>query len=131
MSEQEAESYHRDQVEVFAGTAADMVCAITMNYVEEAIGITRAAQRTGMPVAISFTVETDGNLPTGQPLKEAIEEVDKTTAGYPRYFMINCAHPTHFRDVLTEGGVWVDSDSWAPCERFAKEPRRVERVSGT
>ena len=38
MSEQEAEAYHRVQVETFADSAADMVCAITINYVEEAIG---------------------------------------------------------------------------------------------
>ena len=107
MSEQAAETYHREQIEVFAGTAADMVCAITMNYAEEAIGIVRAAWQTGMPVAISFTVETDGNLPAGQSLKDAIEQVDRTTAGYPCYYMINCAHPTHFQHVLAEGGVWL------------------------
>jgi S-methylmethionine-dependent homocysteine/selenocysteine methylase len=65
MTESNAEAYHREQVETFAGIAADMVCAMTMNYVEEAIGITGAAARAGMPVAISFTVETDGKLPTG------------------------------------------------------------------
>lgn len=108
MSEQEAESYHCDQIELFADTAADMLCAVTMNYVQEAIGIVRAAQRAGMPVAISFTVETDGKLPTGQSLQDAIEQVDRTTAGYPCYYMINCAHPTHFQHVLAEGGVWLD-----------------------
>jgi S-methylmethionine-dependent homocysteine/selenocysteine methylase len=108
MSEQDAEAYHREQIDVFAGTAADMVCAITMNYVEEAIGIARAAQKAGMPVAISFTVETDGNVPTGQSLKAAIEQVDRTTAVYPSYYMINCAHPAHFRHVLAEGGAWLD-----------------------
>ena len=107
MSAHEAEAYHREQIETLAGTAADMVCAITMNYVEEAIGIARAAQRAHMPVAISFTVETDGTLPTGQPLKGAIEEVDDATSGYPSYYMINCAHPTHFDQVLTQGAGWV------------------------
>lgn len=107
MSAQEAETYHREQIETFAGTAVDMVCAITMNYVEEAIGIACAAQRAGMPVAISFTVETDGKLPTGQTLKAAIEQVDNATSGYPGYYMINCAHPTHFDDVLAEGEPWV------------------------
>ena len=107
MSAHEAEAYHREQIETLAGTAADMVCAITMNYVEEAIGIARAAQRAHMPVAISFTVETDGTLPTGQPLKGAIEEVDDATSGYPSYYMINCAHPTHFDQVLTQGAQWV------------------------
>src|SRR5262245_38372858 len=73
MSVQEAEAYHREQVEVFAGSAADMVCAITMNYVEEALGIVQAARRANMPAAISFTVETDGHLPTSQTLRAAIE----------------------------------------------------------
>jgi len=107
MSEENAEAYHREQVETFAGTAADMVTAITMNYVEEALGIARAARRTGMPVAISFTVETDGRLPTGQTLHAAIEQMDAATSRYPSYFMINCAHPTHFEHVLAEGEPWA------------------------
>lgn len=107
MSEKEAEAYHGEQIAVFAATAADMVCAITMNYVEEAVGIARAARRAAMPVAISFTVETDGNLPTGQSLKAAIEQVDRVTSRYPAYYMINCAHPTHFEHVLLEGEPFV------------------------
>jgi len=108
MTAQEAEAYHWHQIETFANTAADMVTAITMNYVEEAIGITWAAQRVNIPVAISFTVETDGNLPTGQSLKSAIEQVDEATSGYPVYYMINCAHPTHFEQVVAEGGEWLE-----------------------
>lgn len=108
MSAQEAEAYHREQVVTFAGSAADMVCAITMNYVEEAVGIARAAQQADIPVALSFTVETDGRLPTGQPLKEAIEEVDEATSIYPCYYMINCAHPMHFERVLAVGEPWME-----------------------
>lgn len=85
-----------------------MVTAITMNYVEEAIGVTRAARSAGMPVAISFTVETDSNLPTGQTLKDAIEKVDDATDGAPVYYMINCAHPTHFESTLAAGEPWVE-----------------------
>ena len=107
MSEKDAEAYHRDQIQTFADTAADMVTAITMNYVEEAIGITRAAESAGMPVAISFTVETDGRLPAGQTLQVAIEQVDAATSRYPSYYMINCAHPTHFEHVLVHGEPWV------------------------
>jgi len=95
MSTDEAQGYHREQIAVFSDTAADMITAITMNYAEEAIGIARAAQEAGMPVAISFTVETDGRLPTGQPLQEAIEQVDGATAMGPVYYMLNCAHPDH------------------------------------
>ena len=107
MSSHEAEAYHREQIEAFAETSADLVTAITMNYVEEAIGIVRAAHQAKLPVVISFTVETDGNLPTGQTLRSAIEQVDAATAGYPAYYMINCAHPTHFEHVLAEGGDWL------------------------
>jgi S-methylmethionine-dependent homocysteine/selenocysteine methylase len=107
MSAQDAEAYHRIQVETFADTEADMVCAITMNYSAEAVGIVRAARRAAMPVAISFTVETDGRLPTSQTLRSAIEEVDRETDGYAAYYAINCAHPTHFEHVLGEGGAWV------------------------
>ena len=107
MSAQQAEAYHRAEITTFAATAADMVCAITMNYVEEAIGVARAAERAGMPVAVSFTVETDGRLPTGQPLRAAIEQVDDSTGGYPRYYMINCAHPSHFEDALSDEGRWL------------------------
>jgi S-methylmethionine-dependent homocysteine/selenocysteine methylase len=103
MSEADAAQYHRAQIETFAASAADMVCAITMNYTAEAAGIVRAARQAAMPVAISFTVETDGRLPTGQTLKDAIAAVDASTDSYPSYYMINCAHPTHFESVLDAG----------------------------
>ena len=106
MSPADAEAYHRCQIETFAETAADMVAAFTINYAEEAVGIAHAAQKAGMPVAISFTLETDGRLPTGQTLAAAITQVDTETSGYPAYYMINCAHPTHFADVLADGEPW-------------------------
>jgi len=108
MTEREAEEYHGEQIDIFAASAADMVTAITMNYVEEAIGIAQAAKKAGIPAVISFTVETDGNLPTGQTLKSAIGQVDKVTDAYPAYYMINCAHPTHFEHIVAEGGAWLD-----------------------
>jgi S-methylmethionine-dependent homocysteine/selenocysteine methylase len=107
MSEHDAAAYHTPQIEAFRDSAADMITAITMNYAEEAIGIARAAARARMPAAISFTVETDGRLPTGQSLGAAIEQVDAATSRYPAYYMINCAHPSHFADVVLEGGRWV------------------------
>lgn len=106
MTVEQAERYHSEQVRVFENSAADMVTAITMNYVEEATGIAQAAQRAAMPVVIAFTVETDGKLPTGQTLRAAIEQVDNETSAYPSYYMINCAHPTHFEHLLVEGETW-------------------------
>lgn len=107
MSVEQAEAYHGEQARVFADSAADLLTAITMNYVEEAIGITRAARSVAMPVVISFTVETDGRLPTGDTLQAAIERVDAATAAYPAYYMINCAHPTHFERVLDAKQPWA------------------------
>jgi homocysteine S-methyltransferase len=79
MSAEEAETYHAPQVETFAGTSADLVSALTLTYADEAIGIVRAAHAADVPIVISFTVETDGKLPSGQPLGEAIEQVDAET----------------------------------------------------
>lgn len=108
MSADEAQQYHAAQIDTFSQTDADMVTALTMNYVDEAIGIARAAKAAGMPVVISFTVETDGKLPTGQTLQDAIECVDAATQSAPAYYMINCAHPTHFEDVLVAGAAWTE-----------------------
>lgn len=103
-----ARDYHAAQVEVFARTEADMVTAITMNDVQEAMGITLAARAAAMPVVVSFTVETDGALPTGEPLADAVRRVDDLSAGYPAYYMVNCAHPDHFEPVLDAGADWTD-----------------------
>ncbi len=107
MSADDAQHYHAPQIEAFRDTEADMVSAMTLNYPEEAIGIVRAAQACGMPVAISFTVETDGRLPTGETLQEAIEAVDAGTLAGPIYYMINCAHPSHFEGVLSTSEGWL------------------------
>src|SRR5688572_16453465 len=107
MTAQEAQDYHGWQVAVFAQTQADLVSAFTINYVEEAIGVVRACQAANMPCVISFTVETDGKLPSGQLLRDAIEETDRATKNGPAYYMLNCAHPTHFVDALTRGEDWT------------------------
>jgi len=108
MTVEEAEQYHSVQIKTFSETSADLVTSFTINYVEEAIGIVRAAQDSGIPVVIGFTVETDGHLPSGQPLKEAIEQVDEATNNGPVYYMINCAHPTHFENVLEPRERWTE-----------------------
>jgi S-methylmethionine-dependent homocysteine/selenocysteine methylase len=107
LSADQAEDYHAAQVQTFAETEADMVSALTLTYPDEAIGVTRAAQRAGIPSVISFTVETDGRLPNGQSLGEAIEETDAATDRGPAYYMLNCAHPTHFESVLDPDASWT------------------------
>ena len=107
MSAAEAEDYHAPQIASFAQTAADMVAAYTLNYVEEAIGIARAARALAMPCSISFTVETDGKLIGGRSLRDAVETVDRETDAAPAYYMINCAHPTHFEQALSADAPWM------------------------
>ncbi len=102
LSAMEYKSYHLEQIHTFSQTGADLVSAFTMNYVEEAIGFTLAAKSVKMPVVISFTTETDGKLPSGQMIKDAINQVEMVSGQYPVYYMINCAHPTHFKHVLND-----------------------------
>lgn len=108
MTVEEACVYHNPQVATFREAGAEMVSAITMNYVEEAIGIARAAQANDIPAVIAFTVETDGRLASGDTLETAIETVDGATGATPAYYMVNCAHPIHFDKVLSGGASWTD-----------------------
>lgn len=103
----EAEEYHSKQMSWLADTDVDMVSALTFTQSDEAIGAARAAKKYGLPIMVSFTVETDGKLPTGQPLGEAIKTVDEATDSCPAFYMVNCAHPTHFANVLDDAS-WTE-----------------------
>ncbi|OWU79305.1 homocysteine S-methyltransferase family protein [Phaeobacter sp. 22II1-1F12B] len=107
MTARESEAYHEEQIGWFAQTEADMIAAFTLSTVAEAVGIIRASEKVGMPCVPSFTVETDGNLPDGTPLREAILSADAETGSSAAYFMVNCAHPDHFRDRLTGDKSWL------------------------
>ena len=107
MDNDTAAAYHSFQIDCMAACGVDVITAVTMSYAEEAIGIVRCAQAVGLPVVVSFTVETDGRLPSGMSLGAAIEAVDVATGGGAQHFMINCAHPTHFADVFEGAPAWV------------------------
>lgn len=107
MTAEAAEDYHRWQTALLAASGAEVLTAMTLNTVAEAVGFTRAAAATGLPVVVSFTVETDGRLPSGDALGAAIMAVDAATGGAPAYYMINCAHPAHFGDVLDGNAAWA------------------------
>ncbi|MEP7241708.1 MAG: homocysteine S-methyltransferase family protein [Devosia sp.] len=107
MSIAEAQSYHAPQVEALALGAVDEIHVYTLTNTAEAVGIARLAEAARLPVVLSFTVETDGRLPGGMALGRAIEQVDAETGGSAAYFMINCAHPRHFREPLESGAAWV------------------------
>jgi homocysteine S-methyltransferase len=102
-----AADYHGFQIGRMADAGVDVITALTMGYVEEAAGIALAARAAGVPAVVSFTLETDGRLPTGMPLSEAIEATDAATGAYPLHYMINCAHPTHFDHILQPAAQWL------------------------
>jgi len=108
MSVDQARDYHLAQIATFADSDADLVSAFTLNYVEEAIGIVEAARQQSIPVVISFTVETNGQLPSGESLAQAINRTDEATNGYVAYYMVNCAHPTHFDHALNGQHAWCE-----------------------
>jgi S-methylmethionine-dependent homocysteine/selenocysteine methylase len=99
----EAASYHAPQVRSLAEGGADLVHAMTMTEPAEAAGVVRAARAANVPVAVSFTVETDGRLAGGSTLAEAIFAVE--TAAPADYYGVNCAHPAHVLAGL-DGGSW-------------------------
>lgn len=105
MGEDEAEDYHSEQIAILAATEVDLVHAMTITYAAEAIGIARAAGGAGVPAAISFTTETDGRLPDGTSLADAVAAVDADTGGSPAYYGVNCAHPSHFASALPGGAI--------------------------
>ena len=108
MSPEAAADYHGFQVSRMADAGVDVVTGLTIGYVGEAAGIALAARAADVPAIVSFTLETDGRLPTGMPLGEAIEATDAATDAYPLHYMINCAHPTHFDHVLDASAPWAN-----------------------
>ena len=72
--------YHAWQIGVLKDAGADLVSAFTLTNIGEAVGIACAAKAAGIPCVISFTLETDGKLPTGESLRYAIETVDRATS---------------------------------------------------
>ncbi|MAQ86359.1 MAG: homocysteine S-methyltransferase [Maritimibacter sp.] len=115
-----AEAIHAPQIALLGSCGVDLVSALTFGSLSEAIGFARASVKAGVPVAISFTVETDGRLPDGTPLERAVRETDAATGGAPLYYMINCAHPEHFRHVLTD-------EAW--CDRIRGVRANASRLS--
>ena len=122
---QEAEDYHAMQLGWLASTEVDMVTALTFTQADEATGFVRAARRVGLPAVVSFTVEIDGNLPTGQALEDAIHEVDEATDGAAAYFMVNCAHPDHFFHVFSDGD-WVRRIRGLRCNASRKSHAELD-----
>jgi homocysteine S-methyltransferase len=101
-----SEDYHAEQIETFTKAGVDLVTALTLKSIEEAIGIARAARSAGVPSVISFTLDKSRTVDGRRSLRAAIEAVDAATDGAPAYYMINCSHPVDFGPALDHGD-WV------------------------
>ncbi len=124
----DAEAYHSTQIGWLAETEVDMVTATTFTQANEAIGLVRAAQKAKLPVVVSFTVETDGRLPDGLTLREAILAVDKATQSAAAYFMVNCAHPDHFFHEI-EDSSWARRIRGIRCNASRKSHAELDQSS--
>jgi homocysteine S-methyltransferase len=106
-----AYGYHVEQVRALADADVDLLVALTMTSVNEALGVVRAAREHRLPVLVSPTVETDGSLPDGSALGDFVARVDEATGGYPVAYIVNCAHPTHLEPTLRRaadaGAPWL------------------------
>ncbi len=103
MSGDQAADYHAWQIGILHDAGVRRITALTLSYAEEAIGVVQAAAAVGVPVVPSFTVETDGRLPDGTSIAEAVEHVDAATGADAAFFVIDCAHPTHILAGLDTG----------------------------
>ena len=134
MTTQESRDYHDPEVEGFKKAGADQVTALTINYMEEGYGIVLSAMEHNIDVIVSFTVETDGKLPDGENLGDVIEFIDSQTKNYPSYYMINCAHPSHFMETVINGGRWTERirgiRANASCKSHAELDESTELDAG-
>lgn len=100
----DAEGYHMTQMTTLKDCGVDLIWAATINNVPEAVGLSRAAAAVGLPVNLSFTLDSSHKLKSGPSLKEAIEATDAEAAdARPDSYGINCSHPMEFEPALDPG----------------------------
>ena len=124
----QARDYHRPQVRVFADEGVDLVTSLTLTTVAEAVGVALAAHEVGVPVSVGFTVGTDGRLPDGTALGDAVAQVDELAP--PDWFVVNCAHPSHVAAGLADAGPWAERIAGTRVNASALQPRRARRRRG-
>lgn len=131
MNAEQAKVYHLEQVKAFALADADVATGTAITYIDEAIGIIKAARSFGLPVVISFAVGTDGKLPSGESLQHAIERTDKVTDHYAEHYMIDCSGSEYFLHALHSGGEWEKRIRGIRVNASLKSYSAVNKSNGT
>lgn len=94
LSAAQAEQFHAWQIEQLKQGGVDFLIAETLPNVDEAMGIAKAIERSGLPYFISFVISRDCKVLDGTDLNTAIKRVDANTQSQPLGFMVNCAYPS-------------------------------------
>ena len=103
----EAADFHAPHVEALARAGVDFLVAQALPALSEAEGLALAMARTGAPWLLSFVLRPSGTLLDGTPLGEAVASIDALPGARPTGYMVNCVHPSVFREGLTrELGAW-------------------------
>jgi len=102
-----AAAYHAVQLETLKRANVDFVCAATFNSIAESVGALRAADRIGLPLSVSLTLDSSCRLKSGPTLAEAITEIDAQAGdAAPEFYMVNCSHPLEYEPAL-ENQDWI------------------------
>jgi S-methylmethionine-dependent homocysteine/selenocysteine methylase len=107
ITENEAEDYHSVQLQTLKKANVDLALAATFNNIPESIGIARAAEKIGVPLGISLSLDSSSKLNSGPRLAEAITRIDAETEQSPAFYSINCSHPLEYEPAL-EPGDWIN-----------------------
>ncbi|THA23989.1 homocysteine S-methyltransferase [Streptomyces sp. RKND-216] len=93
----ELERFHRPRIEALAEAAPDVLALETVPDMDEAEALLRAAEGTGLPVWLSYTVAGDRTR-AGQPLAEAFDLL----AGHDQVVAagVNCCAPRDAADAV-------------------------------
>jgi S-methylmethionine-dependent homocysteine/selenocysteine methylase len=94
LSTEEAEAFHSWQINELAEAGVDFILPETIPSLSEALGIAKAAAKTGIPYIISFVISRQGNILDGTSLINAITTIDQSVEPPPLGYAINCAHPS-------------------------------------
>lgn len=83
---------HSELISWLVEAGVDLLLIETMNTVDESIAAARAAETSGVPIFISWTCASDGNILSGESIKEGILSLEQFK---PSAFLVNCTPAKH------------------------------------
>jgi S-methylmethionine-dependent homocysteine/selenocysteine methylase len=78
---------HGELIGWLVEAGVDLILIETMNTIQETIAAGRAAETSGLPIFISWTCASDGNILGGESVTEAVRSLEPYK---PSAFLVNC-----------------------------------------